>query len=94
MDRGSKVSEDGRNGDNNALRQVCCSRRSVSRRHLTTQAWVRVTWERASSEQAYCGLLLAGSFHQCSILVFYSSTTDAIQSKQLTGSVNNTLQHT
>jgi hypothetical protein len=36
MDRGSKVSEDGCNGDRNALQQVCCSRR-----HLTAQARVQ-----------------------------------------------------
>jgi len=36
MDRGSKVSEDGCNGDRNALQQVYCSRR-----HLTAQARVQ-----------------------------------------------------
>ena len=79
MDRGSKASEDGCNGDRNASRQVY-----YSCRHLKAHARVQllanasVTWERASSEQAYSGLLLPGSFHQCSILVFYSPTTDTI----------------
>jgi len=87
MDRGSKVSEGGCNGDRNALQQAC-----RSRRHLTAQARVQppanasVTSKRASSGQAYSGLLLPGSFHQRSILVFYSPTTDAIQSQQLTHS--------